>query len=301
MKIMKIIKFLVVALVGVLSISCIGRTSSYKELSKERDSLLIHNEELAKSYDQTLAIINDIDAGFAEIRKSEGMITMELLTGEGRNKSKREQLSAEMENLNEILERNRERISQLQSSLSASNRNNGALAQTLERVQAELESKTIAVEQLQRELASRRIEIKRLNVRVDSLSTSVEQLSSTSQNQSDKIRNQSQVIENQDVMLNTVWYCMARERDLKDANIISGGGLLGGARLLSSDYDASQFVQGDMRELLSIPTNSKRAKILSAHPEGSYTLSRGDDKLITLEISDPSKFWSVTKYLVIAL
>ena len=56
-----------------------------------------------------------------------------------------------------------------------------------------------------------------------------------------------------------------------------------------------------MRELTSLPLNSKKAKLLSTHPSDSYTLEAGDDGMQTLKINNPSAFWKQTKYLVVMI
>ncbi len=40
---------------------------------------------------------------------------------------------------------------------------------------------------------------------------------------------------------------------------------------------------------------------MTAHPEGSYTLDRDAQGQYTLRITDPNRFWSVSKYLVIVV
>ena len=54
-----------------------------------------------------------------------------------------------------------------------------------------------------------------------------------------------------------------------------------------------------MRTLKEIPLEMKKAKILTNHPEGSYSLVKNDKGLLTLVISDPQNFWSLSKYLVV--
>jgi hypothetical protein len=94
---------------------------------------------------------------------------------------------------------------------------------------------------------------------------------------------------------------VATSKKLKDAKIISGGGLFQAKKVMATDFDLQNFTQIDLRNVSSIPTNSNKAKILSLHPQSSYKLVTGADKKITIEISNPSKFWSVSKYLVVQI
>ena len=82
-------------------------------------------------------------------------------------------------------------------------------------------------------------------------------------------------------------------------NILSGNGLFKSKTVMDKDFNNQMFKQDDMRDLTVINLDSKNPKLLSSHPQGSYTLNQSDDKTVVLEIVEPSKFWSVTKYLVI--
>ena len=63
---------------------------------------------------------------------------------------------------------------------------------------------------------------------------------------------------------------------------------------MDGDFDKSAFTSADLRNLTRIETGSKKPKLLTSHPKESYTLTPGEDKLVTLEITDPAKFWSIS-------
>jgi hypothetical protein len=45
--------------------------------------------------------------------------------------------------------------------------------------------------------------------------------------------------------------------------------------------------------------DSKKGKLISKHPAGSYEFGKGATGQLELRILDPKTFWSLTKYLVI--
>jgi len=47
--------------------------------------------------------------------------------------------------------------------------------------------------------------------------------------------------------------------------------------------------------------NVKKAKLLSTHPEGSYTMLKNGKTIDKLVINSPKTFWSISKFLVIEL
>ena len=63
--------------------------------------------------------------------------------------------------------------------------------------------------------------------------------------------------------------------------------------------DASAFTRIDLRSTTTFRIPDKKPEILSTVPEGSYTLTRNDDGSSMLTVTDPAKFWSLSKYLVI--
>jgi hypothetical protein len=158
-------------------------------------------------------------------------------------------------------------------------------------MQTELEEKTAFLASLQDELAKKNIIIEELATTVDSLNTNVAVLHQVSEKQQDTIKNQ-------DTNLNTIWYCVATSEILKDAKVISYNGLFRPRTVLDKDFDESVFIQSDLRTISSVATDSKRIKILSTHPQDSYNLVTDENKFITIEIINPPKFWSISKYLV---
>ena len=129
--------------------------------------------------------------------------------------------------------------------------------------------------------------------------TTVDSLHSNINKLNDLSEQQLSTIQTQDKDLNTVWYCIATEKDLKSAKVITSGGLFGTKKVLDRDFDSSIFIKGDLRGISTIETDSKHIKILSSHPKDSYELVVGTDKIVTIKILAPAKFWSISKYLVI--
>ncbi|MBK6399613.1 MAG: hypothetical protein IPF75_15505 [Bacteroidetes bacterium] len=60
-----------------------------------------------------------------------------------------------------------------------------------------------------------------------------------------------------------------------------------------------QFNKIDYVVTNNIPIDSKTAKIVTSHPADSYTLNTENKKVVSLQITNPEKFWSASKYLVV--
>ena len=83
--------------------------------------------------------------------------------------------------------------------------------------------------------------------------------------------------------------------------IDKSGGLLGIGKTskLASNIDNEKFTKIDYAQTSTIPIDSKTAKLITAHPSDSYKLNKEKDKVVSISITNPEKFWSASKYLVV--
>ena len=102
--------------------------------------------------------------------------------------------------------------------------------------------------------------------------------------------------------LNSAWYCVGTQKELRDNNILTKeGGVIGiGSvnKLNTESLNKSYFKEVDITKLTVIPLDAKKAKVITAHPAGSYELV-GKDRVESLTIKDTAAFWSLSKYLVV--
>ena len=270
---------LALAAVALTAVSCVEKSGKYQTLLAQRDSLLT----VEQKYDQTLEILNEIETGFQSIREVEDRVMTQISDIE--NKPLDNQIKG-------ILLQNKERIAELEAQFAQSGRKNASLAGTIKRLQEEMTRKVAQIESLQTELSQKNIEIEELAGTVEELNKDIAGLNEVT-------ASQKTTIEEQDSQLNVVWFCIADMKQLKEARIVEGNGLFKTKSIMDGDFDKSAFTSADLRNLTRIETGSKKPKLLTSHPKESYTLTPGEDKLVTLEITDPAKFWSISKYLVI--
>jgi len=292
---MKTIKFYaIIAAIVFGTASCVENSGKYKAIVAQRDSVEIVKQTLDSNYNQTLVLLNDIEDGFAKISQNESQMRANLKGVESKSSTKRELIGAQMAVIKESMDQNKAKIVELRQLAAKNKKNNTKLAETILRLQSELDEKGQQIQSLQAELEQK-------NIKIADLSTTVTTQSKNIADQQNELEQQKSTIKGQDADLNAVWYCVGSSKKLKDAKIISNTGLFQSKKVLATDFDKSVFTQVDLRNVTSIPTNSKNAKLLSSHPVDSYKLVPGDDKNLTIEISNPSKFWSVTKYLVVQI
>ena len=156
----------------------------------------------------------------------------------------------------------------------------------------ELEAKSLQIETLQEELASKNIRIAELDDAVAGLSQDVAQL------KADNVAKEA-VVASQDKALNAAWFVYGTSSELKEQKILSKKFLQKAKVLEGDDFNKDYFTQIDIRRDKEIKLYSKDAKLLTVHPEGTYELVKDDKGQLTLKITSPNKFWSVSRYLVI--
>jgi hypothetical protein len=58
----------------------------------------------------------------------------------------------------------------------------------------------------------------------------------------------------------------------------------------------------DIREFNQLPLNTKKAKLVTYHPDGSYHMVMTDKKTVeSIVIDKPEEFWKASKYMLIVV
>lgn len=269
-------KNIIFILASVAMLTACNNGPKRAELISQNDSLRNVIIERDASLDEMIATINVVEEGFRAINEAQGHINLNAIGGE-KNTDK---IKANFEFINNTLTKNKEEIERLKKQLASSRTNSKQLQAMLDKLQAELVEKVREIETLHSTLEQKNVHIAELDKNVAEL---------TQKGKADE-----QKISEQDAQLNAVWYVVGTKRELKNEKILKSGKVL-----RETEANTDYFTKADMRELTSIATHAKRAKVLTVHPEGSYTLVRDANKMYTLNILDAEEFWSVSRYLVI--
>ncbi|WP_297123397.1 hypothetical protein [uncultured Porphyromonas sp.] len=269
--------------VVLLMLTACGKNSKQEQ---ERQKELTELQTLRTQVAEQDSLINLVIQNFAQIQQLEGMITLD--SNSEVPQSQRAKIEDNLRLINEKLEANRQTIELLNKKLSQSGNKNSSLQRTIGTLQDQLNAKNTEILDLTEELKRKNYAIGVLDSMVTGLSNNVENLSKTTAAQQAEL-------ERQDAALNTVRYCIGTSRDLKDMNIVRNG------EVVTEGYQSDYFTQIDLRKVTSIPLYAKRAELKTKHPQSSYKLVKGEDKKLTLEISNPKEFWSLSKILVIQI
>ena len=287
-------KFAVLIVCAAVMASCDSFSGGKKDqLKAENDSLLMELTQRNAELDEMMGTFNDISEGFRQINAAESRVDLQRGAVAEGSLSAKQQITSDIEFIRKQMEENKEQIAKLQAQLKNSKNSSVQLKKAVEALTQELVAKTQRIEELQAELASRNIRIQELDAAVSGLSADKEMLSAENEAK-------AKTVAEQDKELNTAWFVFGTKKELKDQKILSGSGLFKkGEVLKDGDVNKDYFTQVDLRTTKEIKLYSKDADILTTHPAGSYALEKDDKGQLTLKITNPKEFWSVSRYLVI--
>ena len=277
------------AALGVVALlaSCVSR-QVVVEAESRSDSLELVVSAKDSLINAVFADINAISENLALIKSRENLITVAGEAEGGRRPV--EEISNDIKAIDRLLRENRSKIESLQRSaalLRKANLRIDGLEKMIADMNRQLAEKKTEVEQLRESLVRMGDEVKSLTEEVAVRSAEVENLSG------EKVELQNQ--------LNTVYYIVGAEKELRDAQIINKQGFIGRTLTVSRNSNFDSFTMADSRLLTEIPVGQKKATLVTSHPEGSYELVTDSNKIVEkLLITDPVRFWESSKILIIS-
>ena len=280
-------KSLLLIACAAMLVSCeqMFKGSKVSEEDAKLDSLQSLLDQKDTELNEMMDAFNEIQEGFDAINEAEGRVN--LLSENAEGNDVQANIAENMEFIENTLLENRRKIEDLQQKLKSSSVNASKMQAAINKLTEQLEQKTKELDDLRQQIAERDIKIVELGQSVQNLQEENSQVRAESEMN-------AEIAKNQDAQLNTAWYMFGTTKELKQHRILVDGDVL-----KSKDFDADYFTKIDIHKVNVIPLNSKSAKLLTTHPEGSYSLLKDSKGEYTLRITNAAEFWSVSKYLVI--
>ncbi len=290
---MKKLIFVLLIPVLLLTSGCNQRKKEIARLQAQNDSLRAVGGNKDSNIAEFVTTFNEIESNLDSIKQVERVINKTTSAGEVKA-SRKEQIKSDITYIYDLLQKNRKLVASLTAKLNKSNKHAAELQTMIDNLNKSIEEKDAQIAQLTEELGKLNIQVKDLNGKVNVLNTNVSNLSAENQKK-------QQEIEAKTAALNTAYYVIGTNRELKDKKIITGeGGFIGIGRSkdLTANLDLSNFQKIDVTQVNEIPIMKKKVTIVTSHPAGSYRIDgqKTADKLVIL---DANAFWSLSKVLVI--
>lgn len=262
-------------------------TSSTDGSSPELDSLKAENERLKaeamtkdQSIDEFLQSLNEIEENLNAIKEREKIVRITSTSMENQN-TKQEQIAADINMIGQLLLENKSKIASLNKKLKAAGIKSTELEKIIEGLNKKLDEKDNEIASLKEELTIANAALEKLFV---------------------EYNQRLEELDDKTGKLNTAYYVIGTKKELLEKGVITKeGGIVGIGKTnkLKSDFNKEYFTKVDVTTTSSIPLLSKKAKVITSHPSGSYKVEGSKDKAEKLVISNSDEFWSASKYLVI--
>ena len=253
------------------------------ELQAQKAQLSEESELQSEFLAQYSETINEVYENLARIRQREGFLKRSADNVEENKLPMKAQLLADIESIDNYLQASKAKLAQLQKKYRRALAENEAFAKTVKDLQEMVHEREQIIAELKANFDS-------LNVQYVQTSQQLEETT-------------TRLVENQR-RLNTVYYIVASEKELKQKGIIEEkGGIFGIRKVkrLAANFQTDAFVASEKSSLgeLTIDRKIDDVKVISPHNPNSYQLVANPDGRTTLEIVDPEEFWKI-RYLVIS-
>ena len=279
-------RIFLIVFIGTALISCKDEEAEQEIVKLRQENQALNNEVMAK--DSTLKLFEE---SFTTIQRNLGLISereKEIALRRELNETdiSRDEITKDIQAINNLLQDNKSTISNLKSQLSKSGTETASFKRMIDQLSTDVESKEEEITYLKENLTAANFTIEILNEMLDSA----------------EFRNeiQSDMIAMQYSELNTAYYAIGSFKDLKDHGVLEKDGTvigLGGTKQLKDDFNKDFFARVDITKFTSLDLNAKDVRLVTVHPQGTYELEGEDEKV--LKITKPTEFWSTSKYLVI--
>lgn len=285
-------KILLFAGIGAMALgmfSC-GNKEKLEEEEKQVADLTAEYQQATSFNDSLMLLMGDIYTGLDSINTQEQLL---YAPGQGDNANRREEIKQNLTAIKARLNANRQLIAQLEAKAKASGKDNAVLNKTIAQLKQHIDSQEKKIAELEQALADAN---KKIGDLTDQVAQTEEQVR-TETAAKEEAQAKAEETANE---LNTVYYAIGTNKELKQQNLLSKK-FLGATKVMTGDFNASYFTKADKRNISEIPTNGKKVKIWTPMPAGSYQIVDNTNGTQTIKITNPAQFWSVTPYLIIQI
>ncbi len=291
---MKKINFLIVIFVSIVLFlaSCnkiAEKSSLYKNLKAETDSLIVESQMRNADLVDICKTIDDVVAGLDNIREEERTLALQSAEVAVDEEAK----VRATENLKTIvlsIERYKQQITKLEQKLKLQP---AQFRATINNLKKSLEEKDLSISALSVELGLKESILDSIRARVVSLELINDSLLQQIDEINGQIEAKQEIIDEQDVTINTGFYVLGTQSELKKMGVLL-------KKKVNPKVDSRKFTKIDIRKNKEINlSTTKQIKLVSLHPETSYSIEINKFGGKTLKIKDPDAFWKQTRYLVV--
>lgn len=289
---------IVIALV-IFVVAVLGGAYIYSQKEAQIKALVSEKTELAEQMQTRDSLMTEMEDTFNQIESNltfvkEKRSSLSIENTEGVKDQKKE-LVADVQLMDQMLHESAKKIEELEAKLKKSGVNSRAFEKRIAALNKSIEDQNTQIAELKQMIEQKDFQLAEFQTKVEELNTEMVA-------QNDSLLRESQRLVDRTNEINTGHVAYGTYKELKEKGLLTReGGLLGiGSSLaVNQNFDPGYFTTLDIRDTKIIPLHTKKAQIISEHPNDSYQLVEEDGQIAYLQIDKPEEFWKISKYAVI--
>lgn len=293
------------AVVLIVLVALAGGIAFYIQRNLNESLKASAEQSLVAQQNQTMAVLDQIEANLARIREHESMIQQDFSGPEHvGNLAPEERIQNEINFIEHLLEQNNALIASLNTKIDEQDTRLASYERNVKDLKTRITGYQEQLDLLVAEKEALRLDLDRTIVERNDLAVKVEHMDEDIQQKSRLIDDQQNQLVEKDNAYHTAYFTVGTFKTLRDKSVLQKeGGFLGINRVttLAESPDNGQFDKIDTREVTRIPIFAKRFEIVSERDPSSYEVEFAGNRAEWLQINDPEKFWKNSRYLVIVV
>lgn len=270
------------------------------------DDLNKRYNDLTSMYQERDSLVNDLNNTFDEIEKNLTFVKnkrsqLSIEKEEG-TPSQKEAIVADIKLMNTMLEESSKKIDELNEKLKASGIDIKSFKNRIAQLTQNVEEQNESIAKLETQLKERDNQLAMMDEKVSNLESDISDKENRIQMKNDSLQLKSEIITSKDNDLNRAYFASGTYKELKDKGVVEKDGgflFLGRNEKVQPGVNQKYFTELDKRSTDVFPIFSKKAEMISEHPDSSYRYIYENDQIAYLKIENPDEFWRLTKYAVV--
>lgn len=278
-------------LLGCLSCRDVKDSEEYLSLAARHVALQDSMYRMQQEVNEITLSMNQIEKNLVKLRRDEMQID-EIREEAGPKRSQGDRIFLILAEMDAYLEENKSIIGKLEGQLAKSRHANEGLRRLVALQKQAILEKEVEIRELNESMAKLREEF----------TTTVAAKDSIISRQEARLTSQQKTLEEKQTTLNTGYLLYGDRKQLLEKGVLqTEGGFLGKNVKLTSKLDPALFAPIDIKKVQEINIGvSNKQKALTIHPADSYYFVKTDGQTY-LKITNPDRFWSVSRYLVVVI
>lgn len=294
-----LVAILIVAL-GALTVFTISKkNNAIENLTSQNSQLNLTIGERDSLVNEMANTFNEIEENLSFVREKRNQLSIEQNEG---TPDRAESMVADIKLMNTMLEESSIKIEELDKKLKASGIEIKGFKNRLAQLNEDVLAQNKSIDKLTKELSQKNEQIAEMDIELTKIESHVVILEKDVEAKNDSLEKTLQIVAKQDEDLNKTYVAAGTFDELAENGVLEkeGGFLgIGKSKALSDDINQAYFEEIDKRHLKYVPVFSKKAKLITQHPDSSFRFIEENNQITYVEIENPDEFWKYSKYAVI--